>query len=118
MSQYITRCFLILNGQEFDDFKSFEENERELNIQVALMNKTGTAGKTPRHGFTVEYVPPSGPRINWDAVKGATFVCEDEDGTRTSYTGVSTGKVGASKRDGENVMVVPITLLAEDRRVE
>ena len=119
MSEYVSRCTLEANGQDIDDFKSFTENEIELRKVVKLMNKTGSAGLTPRYGFEVDYVVPEDtPEFDWEALKDGTFTVVYENGKRKSYTGVSTLKIGQEKIDGENETVRTISLMAVKRLTE
>jgi|SRR6185295_535047 len=118
MTEYISRCFLMVNGAEIADFKTVKEGERELRVAVPLMHKTGFASKTERLTVMVDYVPPQGTKVNWDTVENGTLVIEHEDGYRVLYTGVCTLKVGEAAIDGDKEQVIPITLGAETRRVE
>lgn len=115
MSEYVSRCRLEVNGETIEDFKSVTEGERELAKQVNLMNETGIMKKTPRPSLTVDYVVPSGPGFDWDGLTDGRVTIEYEDGTRITYTGVRTLKVGEAKADGENEMVQTITLGAAKR---
>lgn len=116
MSEYVNRCFLEVNGQTIEDFKSVAEKEVELHKAVNLMNKTGVCGVTPRYGVTVDYVVPAGePEFDWEAVKDGTLTIEYEGGRRRSFTGVYVGKIGEAKTDGDNELVKSIELLATGR---
>lgn len=117
--EYVTRCTLDVNGQSIEDFKSVTEGEIELHKQVNLMNKTGHAAVTARHGVTVDYVVPlDAPEFDWEGVAGGTLSIEFENGKRTTYTGVYVLKIGEQQVDGEDETVRTIELGAEKRLVE
>lgn len=114
--EYVNRCTLTVNGQAIEDFKSFTDNERELRKAVNLMNKTGRCRVTERPSCKVDYVVPlSGPEFDFDEVEGGTLTVEYENGTRLTFSGVSTSKVGEMKIDGENEAVRTIEFIAEKR---
>jgi len=118
MLEYVSKCYLLINGQEEVHFKSFKEMEREVRAQVPLMHTTGFTRKTVRHVVEVEYAVPTTGKRDWEAIEGATLVVEDDGGDRTLYTGVATLKVGEVTRDGDNAAMQTITLGASDRKLE
>lgn len=115
MSQYISRATLSVNSKNIADFESVKELERELRATVNLMHKTGFTKKTPRYNVDVTYVVPAGPKVDWDAVENGTLTIEDDDGGRTTYSGVCTLKVGEADRKGDGAVMQVITLAATER---
>jgi hypothetical protein len=114
--EYVNRCTLTVNGQAIEDFKSFTDNERELRKAVNLMNRTGRCRVTERPGCKLDYVVPlDGEEFNFDDVEDGTLTVEYENGTRTTFSGVSTAKIGEAKIDGENEVVRTIEFIAEKR---
>ncbi len=88
-NEYVNRCTLEFNGQTFEDFNTFTDNEEEYAVQVDLMNKTGFAEKTLRHGFGVTAVRPvGGYPFDLRAIKGGTFTVEYPSGKRDTYGNV------------------------------
>ena len=117
--EYVNRCTLAVNGQSIDDFKSFTDNERELRKSVNLMNKTGHCRVTERPGCKLDYVVPmDADEFNFEEVEGGTLTVEYENGTRITFSGVSTAKIGEAKIDGENEVVRTIEFIAEGRAKE
>jgi hypothetical protein len=96
-----------------DDMKNFKRMAVEDAVQVALMNKTGHAGKTPRHQFSIDYVIPNGTRFDFRAVKGASVVVTMEDGEALEFFGVRCLTRGEYTVDGEKETVQTITFGAE-----
>jgi hypothetical protein len=114
--EYVSQVTLDVNGKSITDFKTFTENEIELNKEVRLMNKTGFMGVTPRFGCKVDYViPQTNPEIDWSTVRNGRLSVEFENGRRITYTGVTTLKIGEMKVDGENETVRTIELGATGR---
>ena len=117
MSNYVSRCTLVINGLEIDDFSEVTEPEVEYNKPVDLMNKTGHLAVTNRYkGLKVKYVIPSdGPEFDFTKVEDGTLTIVYENGTRRTYSGVYVNKVGGeSYKDGAET-VRDIELSAEDR---
>ncbi|MCL2790122.1 MAG: hypothetical protein FWD79_05705 [Desulfobulbus sp.] len=111
MSEYVLSVLLEVNGQNIEDFKEVSEGEHEVAKQINLMNTTGFGKTTPRHTVEVSYVVPADkPEFNFESVQNGTLTIDKKNGVRTTYTGVSTLKIGATKYDGENEAVRTITL--------
>lgn len=111
MSEYVINVLLEVNGQNINDFSSVTEGEVDLAKQINLMNKTGFGTLTPRYGVEVDYVVPSdAPEFDFASVKNGTLTIDLQNGVRTTYTGVHTLKIGASKYDGENEVTRTISL--------
>ncbi len=116
MFEYVARIRLEINGKEIDDFKAVEVEEVELNKEVNLMNKTGVVSVTPRHKVSVDYaVPKDSEEFDFWSVKDGTLTIDYDNGTRVSYKGVTTLKIGATSFDGEKEAVKKITLMATDK---
>lgn len=116
MSDYVTKITLAINGEEITDFKSVTEKEYELRKQVKLMNKTGFINVTPQFGVDVEYVvPENAPEYDFSSVEGGTLILTFGNGEITTYTGVCTLKIGATKYDGDNEATRTIELAATGR---
>lgn len=114
--EYVTRVQLDVNGKTITDFKTFTIKEEEYYKQIPLMNKTGHAAVTTRHGCSVDYVKPvTNPEIDWSTVRDGRLTVEYESGARTTFTGVYCLKKGEEKVDGENEVVIPIDLGAEGK---
>ncbi|WP_310601205.1 hypothetical protein [Desulfobulbus sp.] len=110
MSEYVVSVLLEVNGQNIDDFKAVTEGEFEVAKQINLMNKTGFGRMTARHGVEVDYVVPADKaEFDFKTVEDGTLTIDKQNGVRTTYTGVWTLKVGATKYDGENEVVRTIT---------
>ncbi len=117
--EYVNRCSLEINGQVIEDFKAVTESEVELARQVNLMNKTGHASMTPRHGVSVDYVvPENAEEFDFSEVKDGTLVIEYENGKRNVFAGVRTLKIGEEKIDGENELVRVIEFGATGKNKE
>lgn len=102
MSEFINNCRLEFNGQSFEDFESFSDNEETYAVIVELMNKTGFADKTPRYGFTVTVNRSvDGYPINLKAIKGGTFTVEFPGGARITFGGVRSLSKGEGSIDGD-----------------
>lgn len=113
--EYISRCFLQVDGKDEADFDEFTESEVELRVQVPLMHKTGTVDKTPRRTLTVGYVEPrTGPR-NWANMRDSVLVVEYDGGRRDLFTGVSVLRMGDATTNGEGPKRRMITLSAENK---
>jgi hypothetical protein len=116
MADYVSKILLSINGQEITDFKSVTEKEYTVRKPVNLMNKTGFLDTTPRHGCEVEYVvPEEGAEFDFDSVVGGTLVITFMNGETTTYTGVATLDVGATKYDGDNEATRTIQFGAKGR---
>jgi len=105
---------LDIDKTSIDDFKSIEEHEVEYGKVVEYMNKTGYAGKTPRFGFTLEYVVPKTGAFNFSSLryKDAVVTLTYDGGSTTVYRGVRLLKRGAKKLDGDNAVVIPYEFFA------
>ena len=113
---YVTRCALSLNGVEITDFKSFTEITRETRKRVDLMYKTGSAQKTQRYEFELEYVKPKlTDEYNFENLEGASCVIEFDGGQQYIYSGVACMTIGDAKADMENEVVRTIHFVAEQR---
>jgi hypothetical protein len=111
MSEYVLTVRLEVNGQNIEDFKSVAEGEVEIAKQINLMNSTGIGRKTPRYTAEVEYVVPAdNPEFDFKSVRNGTLTIDKMNGVRTTYTGVTTLKIGQTKYDGDNETVRTITL--------
>jgi len=115
--EYVSKVLLEINGQEIEDFDSVEEPESEIFKSVKLMNKTGHTAVTQRYeGLTVDYIIPSdAPSFDFRQVAGGTLTIDRMNGTRITYGGIYTTKVGKIKYDGDNVAKQTIELSAESR---
>lgn len=120
MSDAISSCTLVLDGEEIEDFKAFEEEEIETGREVPLMNKTKYAKKTLRYKMNVEYVVPTSGERDWSKLKDndATLIITDDGGAVTTYYGVRLLSKGAKKRDGDSDVVIPMKLMATKRDPE
>lgn len=113
--QYVTRVDVAIDGQKISDMKNFKEGEISSRDQVNLMSKTGFVKKLVRHGFSLDYVIPTGVRFDFNAVENATALIALEDGGTINYSGVCVLKVGEAAYDGEKEVVQTITFGAEAR---
>jgi thiamine pyrophosphokinase len=115
-TEYVSRVFLSINGQEVTDFKSVTEKAIELYKEVRLMNKTGAMSVKPRYGAQVEYVvPENAPEFNFFGVKDGTLTIELQNGKRITFTGVYPLTIGEVKYDGDNESVRTIDFMAAGR---
>ena len=116
--EYVSRVGLEVNGQVIEDFDSVEEKEIDVRKAVPLMNKTGSCELTPRYGVSVNYViPKDGPEFNFKEVADATLVIDRLNGTRISFSGVYSTKIGTIKY-GEDAAKRTIELIANGRSEE
>ena len=116
MAEYVTRCKLEFNGQDFSDFSGYKENSVALSKPVALMNKSGTAKLMPRYGFTVDAkVTKSGGGADPRRVFNGTFTNILDNGDREVFGGVAVTEVGDRPIDGENEITYTISYSAESR---
>ncbi|MDA8170321.1 MAG: hypothetical protein M0Z48_00630 [Nitrospiraceae bacterium] len=117
--QYVSRINLEINGQDVDDFKKCSEGEVELAKQVKLMNKTGHCNTVPRFEVEVDYVIPSGsPEFDFTQLTAAnpgTLTIDRQDGTRITYQGVVTRKIGKTEYNEEKEASKTVTLGAAGR---
>lgn len=114
--EYVSRVSLEVNGQVIDDFDTVEEKEVDVRKSVPLMNKTGVCEITPRHGVSLDYViPKDAAEFNFKEVADATLTIDRLNGTRITYAGVYTVKIGAVKYDGENAAKRTIEFVANDK---
>ena len=116
MDSYVSKIRLIVNGAEITDFSSVTEKDYELRRPVRLMNKTGIMAVNPQYGVDVDYVIPENvTEFDFNSLEDATLIIEYPNGQLTTYTGVSTLKVGATKYDGDTEATRTIELLATGR---
>ena len=111
----IFRCDVMVDGDEEDNIKDFQEDELETAKAVHLMNKTEFGDVTPRHTFSVLWVCNQGGR-KWSELREAVVVVVMDDGSEIKYEGVRTLKVGEMTVDGENESTRRISLGAKKRR--
>jgi hypothetical protein len=115
--EYVSQVLLEIDGKKITDFKSVEEKDYEVNKAVNLMNTTGHIGVRSRYGVNLEYVVPKDtPEFDFDAVKGGKIVIDYMNGTRKSYSGVYTLKVGALKHDGDKESTKTIEFSAKMKK--
>jgi len=116
MAEYVTRCSIEYNGQNFEDFSGYKENSVALSKPVALMNKSGTAKLQPRYGFTVDAkIPKSVAGVDPRRIFGGTFTVQYDNGDRVKFGGVAITEVGDSPIDGENEATYTLSYSAETR---
>jgi len=116
MDNYVSRVRLVVNGEEITDFSSVTEKEYELRRPVRLMNKTGVMQVNPQYGVDVDYViPEDSVEFDFNSLEDATLIIEYPNGKLTTYTGISTLKVGSTKYDGDKEATRTIELLATGR---
>ncbi len=109
--EFVSKVTMEVDGKNITDFKTFTENEIEVNKEVRLMNKTGFMPTTQHYGVKVDYViPATNPEVDWAAVRSGRLSVEFENGKRITYTGVTTLKIGEMKVDGDNETVRTIEL--------
>jgi hypothetical protein len=114
--EYVSRINLEINGLNIDDFDSVEEKEVDIAKPVNLMNGTGFFDVTERYGATVDYIiPKDAPEFDFRAVKGGTLTIDRQNGTRITFTGVRTTKIGATKYADDNAAKKSIELHATGR---
>lgn len=114
--EYVSRVSLEVNGQVIDDFDSVEEGELEYRKTVNLMNKTGSCDVKLRPTVSVDYViPMDKEEFNFAGVSDATLVIDRGNGTRITYNGVATAKVGKTKYDGNEAAKKTIDFIATER---
>lgn len=101
MGEYVNRCRMEFNGQEFSDFDQFIPGERTLGVQVPMMNKTGHARMTPRETFQVSAKKGFTPAFDLRSVWMGTFTVEYDSGERWTYGGVCTLVDAPGTIDGE-----------------
>lgn len=117
--EYVSRVTLEVNGQVIDDFDSVEEGELEHRKAVNLMNKTGSCEVTQRPTVSVDYIiPKDKEEFNFKDVSDATLVIDRGNGTRITYSGVCTAKVGRTKYDGTDAAKKTIDFIANERSEE
>lgn len=113
---YVNKVSLEFNGQTFEDFESFSDNEETYAVIVELMNKTGFAEKTPRYGFTVTANRPvGGYPLDLAAIKGGTFTAEYPSGQRVTYGNVYTISKGEGSVDGDTPLSEVFTFGASSK---
>lgn len=116
MDKYVSTIDFIANGQQIDDFQTFEEDARVLRKTVNLMKKTGVMSVTPRYGFKLGYVVPTDkPRFDFEGIEGGTVVIEKDSGGRITFTDVSVLEVGSLKFDGDKEATQDISFIAGNR---
>ncbi len=113
MSDYVSRVNLEINGLSITDFAAVTEEKVEIGKKVHLMNATGFCNRLPRYELKVDYVIPSDtPEFDFTIVKGGTLTIDYQNGTRKTYSGVSTLEIGNAKYDGEKEATKEISLMA------
>lgn len=116
MEEYITEISLEINGQKIIDFSGLEEKEIALRKPVNLMGSTGVTKTTQRYGVSVDYVVPKNkPEFNFADVEDGTLVVDKENGSRVTYTDVSTATIGSTKYDGDKEATRTIDFIATGR---
>ena len=117
MSKAVSRCTLIIDGEEIDDFSEITEPEVEYSKAVPLMNKTVHLDVTRRYqGIKLKYIVPSdAPEFDFTQVEDATLAIVYENGTRRVYSGVYRTKVGGETYKDGSETVRDVELSAEDR---
>ena len=116
MDKYVSTVRLVVNGEEITDFSSVTEKEYELRRAVPLMNKTGIVSVNPQYGVDVDYVvPEESVEYDFNSLQDGTLIIEYPSGQLTTYTGITTLKVGTTKYDGNKEATRPIELLATGR---
>lgn len=120
MADALSKCTVIIDGEDETNIKSVTEHEVEPGRAVPLMNKTVFAQKTKRYTLSIEYVPPVTGARDWSSLvtTDGTVIIEDEGGETTTYYGVRLLKRGEKKYDGDNDVVIPIDLMATRRDPE
>ncbi|MDA8428483.1 MAG: hypothetical protein M0T70_04435 [Geobacteraceae bacterium] len=117
--EYVRKVLLEINGQSITDFKTVTEGERTLRVPVKLMNKTGFATVTQRPTVQVDYViPKDKPEFDFDSVEDGTLTIDYDNGTRITYSGICTDKIGSVKYDEDNDAVKQIDFIVTAGRVE
>ncbi len=116
MPEYVNNCSLEFNGATFEDFTQFADNEETYAVAVELMNKTGWAEKTPRHGFMVTAQRPvGGYPFDLSAVRDGTFTVEYKGGDRVTYGGVTCLSKGEGAIDGDTPLSEQFTYVAASK---
>jgi len=115
MANYVNRVVVTIDGKEESNFKAVKLGAEEHRVQVNLMNSTGTSKKTPRFGFSLDYVVPETGEIDWALVEDATAKIEYENGSGVVYRRVSVKSVGETNIDGEGEVVKTIEFIAEEK---
>ncbi len=83
------------------------------------MNKTGFANVTQRPTVQVDYIiPKSAPEFDFDSVEDGTLTIDYDNGTRITYGGICTDKIGSVKYDEDNDAVKQIDFIVTGGRVE
>lgn len=115
----VTRITLEVNGQEFTNLQSYNENERIIAKSVKYMNKRGSAGITPEYGFSINVVLDKNENADFlEAIEDATIVIEYEGGDRVIFLNVRTISIGEQTANGEDEIVYPVAFTAEERKPE
>lgn len=117
MSLFVSRVTLVVGGKEIDTFSEITEPDVEYNKPIDLMNGTGHIAVTQRYkGIKVKYIVPSDePEFDFSSVEDETLVIVYENGTRRTYSGVYTNKVGNETYKDGSETVRDVELSAEDR---
>ena len=114
--EYVNNCTIEFNGQTFDDFSAFADNEETYAVAVELMNKTGDADKTVRYGFMVTAIRPvDGYPFDLSKVKNGTFTVEYPGGKRVTYGGVRCLSKGEGSIDGDTPLTEQFTFKASTK---
>lgn len=117
MDEYVSRVVLDVDGKQIDDFNSVTEHEVEVRKAVNLARKTGFVQATPRYGVSVDYVVPKDRgEFDFEGIENGRLTLDFENGRRTTYTGVTTLKIGEAKYgDGDSPATRTIELGASGR---
>lgn len=116
MSEYVSQVLLEINGMTVDDFASVEEGDFERARPVNLMNKTGHTHVTPRYSLSLDYViPADAPEFDFNTVDDGRLTIDYQNGTRITYMGVTTTKIGRVTYDGDKEAKRSIEFMATRR---
>jgi len=116
--EFVTRCGVSIDGKDISDFKNYKDEDVELAVQVELMNKTGTAEKTARYKFSIDYVRPTVGAIDFTKIKNSIVIVGLEGGGSYTYRGVKRLTIGGGTVDGESELVRTINFSATDKDEE
>lgn len=114
----ITRCTLVLDGEEIRGFKSFKENEIEEAIVVDTMDGQDVADVAEKYGFSLTYLPDSGADREWRGTKGATLILQRAGGKKVVYTGCRLLKWTPNEMDGKTPLEYQLDFYAKGRKAD
>ena len=115
MANYVNRVVVTIDSREESNFKGVKFGAEEHRVQVNLMNSTGTSKRTPRFGFSLDYVVPETGAVDWASVEDATAKIEFENGEGVVYRRAAVKSVGETNIDGEGEVVQTIEFIAEEK---